>query len=356
MKIAVITDTHFGARSDSQVFSGYFQKFYENVFFPELEKRGITTVIHGGDAFDRRKFVNFVSLKNAKEMFFNPARDKGIHLHMVIGNHDTTYKSTNDVNSPTLLVDEGYHNITVYPDPCEVEIDGTKILMLPWINSENYVASIDAIERATAIIAVGHLEIAGFRMYKSSLNNDGLSRGHFDKFDLTLSGHYHHKSSEGNIHYLGSPYGITWADYEDARGFHILDTETMEMEFVQNPYEIFHKLWYDDEGKELGQILDVDFAKFKDTYVKVIVTTKTNPFFFDRFLDELDKSNPMNIQIVDDHFNAHMESEEDILESVDDTLTILTKYVEELPIHTGKKELDKLLRTLYNEALQIEGV
>jgi DNA repair exonuclease SbcCD nuclease subunit len=354
MKIAIITDTHHGARNDSQIFSEYFRRFYDDVFFPTLEEHDIDTIIHAGDCFDRRKFINFVTLRDAKSMFFEPCHKKNYQLHMVVGNHCTAYKSTNDVNSQTLLLEDGYDNIHVYAGPEEIEIEGTKILMLPWINAENYAATMSAIEDSTAILAIGHLEVAGFRMYKSSLNNDGLDRDMFDKFDMVLSGHYHHKSSQGNIHYLGNPYGITWSDYNDDRGFHILDTEDMSLEFIRNPYEIFHKVWYDDEDKDLGTVLDVDFSNFTDTYVKVIITKKTNPFFFDRFIDELDKADTVNIQIVDDHFNAHEESEDDILENVDDTLTILTKYVDELTIDHGKKELDKLLRTLYNESLMVQ--
>jgi predicted phosphodiesterase len=59
MKIALITDTHFGARSDSIPFDNFFRKFYDNIFFPTLAQEHITSVIHLGDCFDRRKYINF---------------------------------------------------------------------------------------------------------------------------------------------------------------------------------------------------------------------------------------------------------------------------------------------------------
>ena len=58
MKIALITDTHFGARNDSLLFLDFFRKFYENIFFPTLKERGIKEIIHLGDVVDRRKFIN----------------------------------------------------------------------------------------------------------------------------------------------------------------------------------------------------------------------------------------------------------------------------------------------------------
>ena len=46
MKIAVITDTHYGARKGSKHLHEYFEKFYKDIFFPELEKNNIDTIIH----------------------------------------------------------------------------------------------------------------------------------------------------------------------------------------------------------------------------------------------------------------------------------------------------------------------
>ena len=43
MKIAIITDQHFGARKNSKLFHDYFLKFYNDVFFPTLESEGITS-------------------------------------------------------------------------------------------------------------------------------------------------------------------------------------------------------------------------------------------------------------------------------------------------------------------------
>ena len=91
MKAAIITDTHFGARNDSKVFLQYFGKFYKNVFFPYLEEHGIKTIFHLGDIVDRRKFINYVTLREFKDIFVQPCIDRGIKVHAIVGNHDIPY-------------------------------------------------------------------------------------------------------------------------------------------------------------------------------------------------------------------------------------------------------------------------
>ncbi len=273
---------------------------------------------------------------------------------MIVGNHDTFFRNTNYPNSPELLVDD-YDNITVYPAPSTASMsDGTKICMVPWINTENYADTMEEIKQTKAQICLGHLELAGFPMYKGSIAIGKTDPKIFHKFDLTCSGHFHHKSSMGDIHYLGNPYEITWSDYNDPRGFHILDTETHELEFVLNPYEIFHKVWYDDTDKSMEEVLDIDFSQYDGSYVKIIVSAKTNPYFFDMFLDNLYSSNAHNIQIVDDHHHIDELSEDDILHDVDDTLSVLKKTVEAMELDSGRDELNILLSDLYTEALAVE--
>ena len=99
MKIALITDTHWGARGDSLTFLNYFRKFYDNVFFPYLEEHNIKTLIHLGDVVDRRKFINFKILNDLRTNFIERLWKMGVDTHIIIGNHDTFHKNTNELNS-----------------------------------------------------------------------------------------------------------------------------------------------------------------------------------------------------------------------------------------------------------------
>ena len=352
MKVAVITDTHWGARNDSQAFMDYFRKFYEEIFFPTLQEQGIDTIIHMGDVVDRRKFINWKTVYQMREMFFDVCYERNINLHLVTGNHDTYFRNTNQVNSLSGLRLADKENFTIYEKSTEIELDGTKIFIQPWICDENKEESLKAIEETNSQLLFGHLEVRGFEMHLGQYSQTGVDASMFKKFDMAFSGHFHHKSDNGNIYYLGNPYQITWSDYKDSRGFHVFDTKTRELEFVLNPFEMFHKIHYDDEKMTLESIQNDDYSIYKNCYVKLIIMNKKNPFWFDTLMDKLYAADVADISIAE-NFDQDLDIENDMINEAEDTLTILSKYVNSLNID-NKKELDNLLISLYNESLTIE--
>ena len=352
MKIALVTDLHFGARNDNLKVAAHQKKFYDEVFFPYLKEHNIKEVIDLGDTFDRRRYISFTSLKAAKAMFFDPLKENGIKTHMIVGNHDAVYKNTIELNSIYLLLQE-YDNVIEYEKPTDVQIGGCDILMLPWICAGNQQETMLAIEHTKAQIVMSHLELKGFEFMRGHIMHDGMDHKVFDKFDMVCSGHYHHKSTEGNINYLGCPYEMTWQDYQDEKGFHVFDTETRELTRVANPYNMFYKLWYDDQEMDFDDIAKIDFDQYKDSFVKVIIKNKTNPYLFDSYIERLEKNELINLQIVEDHLNLDLEDTDDIINEAEDTVTILDKYVDGLEISADKDKVKTLMRELYNEALSI---
>ena len=351
MKVAIITDQHFGARNDSIAFLDFFEKFYDNTFFPVLDTNNIDTVLVLGDTFDRRKYVNFYALDRAKKMFFDKLEDRGIRVHMLAGNHDTYYKNTNEVNSPDLLLTE-YNNIDVISKPETIVIDGTSICMMPWICPDNYQESIDHMATTKADICMGHFEIAGFAMYRGMESHDGLGKEMFERFDMVFSGHYHHRSSDNHIHYLGNPYELTWQDHNDTRGFHLFDLENRELEFIANPYRMFERVEYDD--KETDPV-DLDTLDLAQKYVKLVVVNKTDFYKFDKFIQKLYNKGCHEIKIIEDmsEFNDGELGEEISLE---DTVSVLTHYIDSIETDVDKEQVKTFMRTLYTEAVNIEVV
>lgn len=352
MKIALLGDTHIGARNDSLIFHEHFRKFYEEVFFPYLDEHGIEKIIQMGDVFDRRKYINFATLHHSREYFFDRV-NKDYYMWALVGNHDTYHKNTNDVNSPELLLRD-YDSIRPINEPTTLTFDDKDVLLVPWLCDDNKEEIAQAIKDTKADVVLGHFELKGFEMHRGAICEDGMATDIFgDK--IVLSGHFHHKSTIGKVTYLGTPYQMTWSDHGDVKGFHILDTDTLELEFVPNPHVMFHKIHYDDTTFEsVADIGKLDLSHTKNAYVKVIVRSKENATWFDVFIDKLEKAGAADVQVVEDHFNLNLEDDDEIINEAEDTLTILNKYVDQLNVQGDRKQLDNLIRDLYHEALSLE--
>jgi len=344
MKVAIITDTHYGARKGSKFLHDYFEKFYKDIFFPALEENNITTVIHMGDAFDSRKSIDYQSLEWAKRVVFDPL--KSYDVHMIVGNHDCYYKNTNEVNSPELLL-QTYSNIKTYSEISEVAIDNLQVLFIPWINAENFESSIKSIKDSTSKVAMGHLELNGFRAHRGHTMEDGMASELFEKFERTFSGHYHTRSDNGRIFYLGNPYEMFWNDVNDPRGFTIFDTETLEHTHIENPYKLFHNIYYEDTPLQLFK-----FKEYEGKIVKVIVRKKTEPKQFEKFIDKLYSVGVQDMKIIE-NFQIH-ECEDFEVDEEENTISILNRYIEESDLELDKGVIKKILQDLYRQSCEVE--
>jgi len=330
MKIALLNDTHFGARNDSPAFLDYFMRFYNEIFFPYCKENNIKTLIHLGDVVDRRKFINFKTAHTFRQDFMHRLYKEGIDTHIILGNHDTYYKNTNEVNAINELCTtyDGIKEPWIYDKAVTKNFGGTDICLIPWICDDNYEHSINEIETSKAQIALGHLEIKGFEMHSGHMNMQGLDKSMFHRFEKVLSGHFHKKSDDGHIYYLGTQYEITR---------------------VPNPMRIHKKLIYNDKDNDY---MNMDLSQFKDTFVKVFVTNKTNEEMFNSLIDRLHNTvDTHEVNIIEDlNTDITASVKEDILEQGEDTLTFLGNYVEQIDSNLDKHKLKNVIKDLYTEA------
>lgn len=343
MKVAIITDTHYGARKGSKLFQDYFELFYKNVFFPTLEQYGITTVIHMGDAFDSRKSIDYQSFEWAKRVVFEPLSKYDVHL--ITGNHDCYYKNTNNINSPNLLL-QSYPNVKTYSSPTEIKVGDLNVLLLPWICMENQEQSLKSIKNTKSKIAMGHLELQGFRVNRSVVMDHGLEANIFKNFTKVFSGHYHTRSDNGTVFYLGNPYEMFWNDVNDPRGFHIFDTETLEHTPIDNPYRLFYNIYYEDTPHQM-----FDTSEYENKIVKVIVRKKSDTKQFEKFIDKLYSANISELKIVE-NFQIQESENFEAFDS-EDTMSILNRYIEEAEVNLDKTIVQKLLQEVYQEACEL---
>ena len=344
-KVAIITDTHFGVRKGSQTFHDYFERFYRDTFYPELERRGIDTCIHLGDVFDVRKGIDYWSLDWAKRVFFSELRHRGIDTHLIVGNHDIFYKTTLKLNALQLNLSE-FDNLSISIRPETVNINGTDIFMVPWLCEDNAADFSKQIAKTNARWCMGHLELAGFYANQNYQCQHGTDPDVFNQFDRVFSGHFHKKSTRGNITYLGNAYQLYWNDEGETRGFHIFDLDTGEIEFVPNPNTMFHKIFYNDTK----QTSLPDTAKLGESFIKIVVEDKSEPAKLAKVVDQLYQVGVHDIKVVE---QVSYDVDDDVEIEGEDTLTTLTNYVLAMDDTVNKENIIEIFKSLYVEAQEV---
>jgi len=345
MKVAIITDQHFGFKKGSKLYHDYFLKFYDEVFFPTIEKLGITTVLDLGDTFDNRKGVDLYSLDWAKTSYFDRLSNLGIDLISIVGNHTAYYKNTNEINTNNLLLRE-YDNITLLSETTELEVGGQPILFIPWINQENSERTYKKIKESKCKVVMGHLELNGFVATHGHTMEHGADFDCYNKFKQVFSGHYHTRSNNGRIYYLGNPYEMFWNDVNDKRGFHIWDTETLKLKTIDNPNALYKIINYNDTPRQLTK-----FGDYTNKIVKVVVRQKSDEKEYDRFMDALTNANPHDIKIVER--TDHLVFDGEIYNQTEDTITLLDSYIDDLETDLSKNRIKGLMKEIYQAACEL---
>ena len=136
MKIAILNDTHCGIRNSSDIFINNAEKFYADVFFPYLLEHNIQHIVHLGDYYDNRKFINFRALNRNRNIFLKPLREHGITMDIIRGNHDTYYKNTGELNSLKELLGHYMNEVTIIQEPTVMEYGSLKMGLVPWIDDQ----------------------------------------------------------------------------------------------------------------------------------------------------------------------------------------------------------------------------
>jgi hypothetical protein len=278
-------------------------------------------------------------------------RKHGITMDIIPGNHDVYYKNTNELNALKELQGHYMNEVNLVMKPTVVDYDGMAIALVPWINTQNEKESLEFLANCKADIVGAHLELQGFEMSKGMPCMEGMDRKHFDRFDMVMTGHFHAKSTQNNIHYLGSQMEFFWNDCNDPKHFHVLDTETRELTPVVNPITIYEKIYYDHEN--MRKFKDLKYLDNK--FVKVIVTNKGDPYEFERFIDRVQSQKIHELKIAEDFKEFTGENVSDNV-SVDDTETLVYDYVDSVNTDLDKGRIKKEISYLMKEAQSMEIV
>lgn len=353
MKLCLITDSHWGVKNDDPHMLEYFKMYYNDYFFHTVSAMGISHIVHLGDVFDRRKYINFSTLSQFNDIWIRNLIKYNLSVDHILGNHDTYFKSTNGVNAFKELFDLRYKDMAInfYDTPVEKYYDEVPILLFPWIseNEEDKRIANEILDKTISKILFTHLDINGFIVNMGKLSETGYDISRFKNFFKVISGHYHLKQCNGNIEYLGAPYEMTWGDYNTMKGFHIFDTKTFKLEFIHNPHRLFYKLNYNDTIN-----LKDDFSYLKNKFVRVVIRSSPNNTKFEKFINELTNVGVYDIEVVED-FNI-IENVELLEENSSiDTIDVIEKYVKESTNISTKEKNDVIsyMKDLYYKSTMV---
>ncbi len=339
-KWILLGDVHFGIKNHDKQIAEYQLNFFKNVLIPYINKHNITTVIQTGDWFDSRRAIRHATLQLIRSEII-PLLKPNQTWYVLVGNHDLGMKESMHPNSVTEILSV-YPNFTVIDTAQTVTIDGINIDLIPWICQENKKNTYEFIKNSSSMYAVGHFELSGFLYYKG-VASSGENAGFLGKYGQVWSGHFHTRSEHGNIKYIGTPYQLTHGDADDARGFEVFDTVTKTTEFIENPYTLYTKLYYDSKTFDKSSL---DF--YKNKHIKVVVVDRGSPAEFDQVISSLSDV-AYSIDVID-NFDI-VSSDSNLKIDVTDTLKIISDYIDELSESAQViKALKTIMNTLYSEA------
>jgi DNA repair exonuclease SbcCD nuclease subunit len=346
-KVILLGDTHWGNNNDSLIFHEHFKKFYDHLF-SYIKKNNIKTIIQLGDLFDKRKNINFLTLHRAREIFFDRLSEHGVHLYVLAGNHDCTYKNTNEVNSVRLLATD--RMTIVDQNPETVNIDGVDIDFFPWLNEDNLSLAKTLIENSSSKLAVGHFEFAAFPMHPGQLAESGMDHRLLSRYVAVYSGHYHTISSRDNVLYTGTPYELNWSDVDDPKGFWVIDIDdaTVHPEFVQTPFKLYASIVYDDVSGEIDRDINV-----KDMFVKLVVVNKQDQYSFDSYVSKLNSMSPYNLRIVESNISQSIAAALNSKIEFKSTNEMINHVVDGMELKVDRNILKSMIADIYTEASEL---
>jgi len=353
MKFAILNDTHAGIRNSSEIFLDDAEKFYSTVFFPYLEEHGINHIVHLGDFFDNRKFINFRALHRNRKMFLSQLRERSITMDIICGNHDTFYKNTNDLNSLKELLGHYMNEVRIIHEPTEMQYGDMTWGLVPWIAPDNEAQTMEFLRTTKATHIGGHFELNGFEVMKGVEMQHGMETNSLERFDAVYSGHFHTKSSRNNIHYLGTQLEFFWNDAHDPKHFHVFDTESKALTAIRNPNTLFKRIYYDDTQTDY---LQYDLSDIDGKFVKIVVINKKDLFTFDRFIDRIQSKKIHELKIAESFNEFIGESVDDETISLEDTTSLLNSYIDAVDTDLDKDRIKTQMHDLMIEAQTMEVV
>lgn len=340
MKVALISDLHFGVKQSDSTFQKSQLSFFEKQLVEELKLRSIDTIFVLGDVFDTRQSINVQTSNVVLHLFKDIFED--FKIHVIVGNHDLYYKNTTSVNSLKQL--DLLSNVTVYETPKKMEFDGHSVTFLPWITDYKSFKGAGDSEYCFA-----HLDVAGFMMDKINMCSEGISIKQLaDNYKHVYTGHFHTRSKKKigdcDVTYIGSPYQLTRIDMGQDRGCTILDLDTNTTELIVNTESIrYVKLTYPDVPENIGEFVAHNYV---DIDIPYDLSDESKKIF--DYMQTVNTHSAISVtQNIGKKPELTVSADEKDLSNID-LFSLFKSYTDQLT-NINKEQIYSELTTLYND-------
>lgn len=336
MKYAILGDLHFKKCKE------YEQSYREKVLnfvYNYCKQNDVTQIVQLGDFFHDRKSLDVNLLYEIKELARKYLSfDK---FTILIGNHDTYFNNTNEVNSLYVL-ENVIPNLEIIDKVKETEYG----LIVPWLNESNIEDFTDKLSKSDSQYCFGHFEINTFEMMRGILAQNSFNDiNTFKQFKKVFSGHYHLMQDKNNISYVGSLFQNDFGDWNDRKRFFIIDTIGNTIEEVKIPVTFFEKITFNTEND-----LNINLEEYKDKNTQFIFNLPTS-FNREKLIEEITE-NIINYNIID---NSRLCNEEITIDTDENFSNLFTEYLNNNQNYdeNRKTSLNNLFNEIYSKVVNI---
>lgn len=295
-------------------------------------------------------------------------------VFLLVGNHDTYYKNTNQTNSLDFLglISQSNNIHIINNETYFISLYNKSLGLFPWATELNYLYdennNINELEDLD--YAFGHFELNGIEQLGTISTSAKLEyKDIFKIADFIFSGHYHINklykdpiSDLGKLQMVGSPMQLNWGDFNKEKYIYTLDVSTNEInKFKNNINARYEKVYY--SKLESNEYTEDKLRKLcNKNYVKLVIDVKYDFNKILNFTDLLKHYAPISIEVdylISLTNNLIAESSTDIAKSASkDNLTYLLEYTNQIyPEITKVNEsidltyLTELITTYYKRSL-----
>lgn len=349
----VIGDLHLGIKAFDRDICQNHINYLKTVIDYSAEKDD-KIIFQLGDIFNNRQVANIFFMEQVKELF-EYLKAKNVVMYSLLGNHDIFWRESREVSLVHHFETLYPKNFKVFKEKDDFEYFDKTIYVVPWlVKGEGLSQS----ELKNKDMVFGHLEIAGFEMAKGHYDErSSLSEKFFKKLNLpVLSGHYHIRNVKGLVKYLGTPYQLNWGDFNEIKGFYILDKD-LNLEFIENDITPKHiKLVFNQSNKKpleikgLTKTIRCDlkeiskyFELLKNSYVKFLVNHSEDSSY-EEYIFELQKAGVKLEVLNNQKLNELIEFNSDSSGNIKPSKDIILDYIKE-----NRPELIELALELFTE-------